>query len=83
MPLKTYDLLEIGYVIVFLFVVVVLSSTDNYGEIFKHSSSNGQTSNKIQPSSNGAIDKYASKLIQRQCIYDFALNDTFKRVRSK
>ena len=71
---KDSDLLGIGYVIVFLFVVVVLSSTDDYGEVFGHCSTNGQ--NKIQPSTNSATDQHAAISIQRLGGDDFALNDT-------
>ena len=71
---KDSDLLGIGYVIVFLFVVVVLSSTDDYGEVFGYCSTNGQ--NKIQPSNISARDQHATISIQRQSSDEFALNDT-------
>ena len=71
---KDSDLLGIGYVIVFLFVVVVLSSTDDYGEVFGHCSTNGQ--NKIQPAITSATDQHAAISIQRLGGDEFALNDT-------
>ena len=74
---KDSDLLGIGYVIVFLFVVFVLSSTDDYSQVFEHSASNGQSSNKIQPSCISATDhQYAPKSIQRQGGDGFVLNDS-------
>lgn len=78
---KDSDLLGIGYVIVFLFVVFVLSSTDDYAQVFEHSATNGQSSNKIQPSSISARGQYSPKSNQEQGGGEFVLNDTiFKKI---